>query len=116
MSALGGFTGVSLVRGSGTLAGPVRQVQPYKVTAEKCYANDCQLTISPPLAASQAAGAVVSNAGTCQLYATSSALPTGPLAPDGTSYWDGCQWETKGISVTGNDFQFHPSVIASSTP
>jgi hypothetical protein len=110
------FTGVSLARGSGTLAGPIREVQPYKVTAEKCYANDCLLTISPPLAASQAAGAVVSNAGTCQLYATSSALPTGPLAPDGTSYWDGCQWQTKGISVTGNDFQFHPSVIASSAP
>ena len=35
------FTGVSLVRGSGSLAGPIRQVQPYKVTAEKCYANDC---------------------------------------------------------------------------
>jgi hypothetical protein len=110
------FTGVSLVRGSGSLAGPIRQVQPYKVTAEKCYANDCLLTISPPLSAPQAAGAVVSNAGTCQLYATSSALPSGPLAPDGTSYWDGCQWQTRGISVTGNDFQFHPSVIAAGAP
>ena len=44
------FTGVSLVRGSGTLAGPIREVQPYKVTAERCYANDCVLTVSPPLA------------------------------------------------------------------
>ena len=44
------FTGVSLVRGSGTLAGPIREVQPYKVTAETCYANDCALTVSPPLA------------------------------------------------------------------
>ena len=110
------FTGVSLVRGSGTLAGPIREVQPYKVTAEKCYANDCVLTVSPPLATPEAAGTEVSNAGTCQLYATSSALPSGPLAPDGTSYWDGCQWEAKDISVTGNDFQFHPSVIASSAP
>ena len=58
----------------------------------------------------------VSNAGTCQLYATSSAPPSGPLAPDGTSYWDGCQWEAKNISVTGNVFQFDPSVIASSAP
>jgi hypothetical protein len=110
------FTGVSLVRGSGTLAGPVRQVQPYKVTAEKCYANDCLLTISPPLTVAAAAGAVVSNAGTCQLFATSAALPSGPLAPDGTSYWDGCQWEAKGIAVTGNDFQFRPSVIAAGAP
>ena len=110
------FTGVSLVRGSGTLAGPIREVQPYKVTAEKCYANDCVLTVSPPLGRPEAVGTEVSNAGTCQLYATSSALPSGPFAPDGTSYWDGCQWEAKDISVTGNDFQFHPSVIASSAP
>ena len=110
------FTGVLRVRGSGTLAGPILEVQPYKVTAEKCYANDCALTISPPLTARAVVGAEVSNAGTCQLYATSSALPSGPLAPDGISYWDGCQWEAKDISVTGNDFQFDPSVIAASAP
>jgi hypothetical protein len=110
------FTGVSLIRGSGTLAGPIKEVQPYKVTGEKCYANDCAVTVSPPLAKPQVAGAEVSNAGTCQLYATSSALPSGPLAPDGISYWDGCQWEAKNISVTGNNFQFNPSVIASSAP
>ena len=110
------FTGVSLVRGSGTLAGPIREVQPYKVTGERCYANDCVLTVSPPLITPEAAGSEVSNAGTCQLYATSTALPSGPLAPDGISYWDGCQWEAKDISVTGNDFQFSPSVIASSAP
>ena len=111
-----GFTGVSLVRGSGTLSGPIRAVQPYKVTAEKCYANDCTVTISPPLATPEASGAQVSNAGTCQLYATSSALPSAPLAPDGISYWDGCQWEAKDISVTGNSFKFNPSVIAASAP
>jgi hypothetical protein len=110
------FTGVSLVRGSGTLAGPVLQVQPYKVTAETCYANDCALTVSPPLAAAEAAGTAVTNAGTCQLYATSSALPSGPLAPDGTSYWDGCQWEARDISVSDNTFDFQPSVIAGSAP
>ena len=110
------FTGVSLVRGSGTLAGPIREVQPYKATAEKCYANDCVLTLSRPLATAEAAGTAVSNAGTCQLYATSSALPSGPFAPDGTSYWDGCQWEARDISVSGNDFRFDPSVITSSTP
>ena len=110
------FTGVSLVRGSGTLAGPIREVQPYKVSAERCYANDCVLTVSPHLAAPEATGAEISNAGTCQLYATSSALPSGPLAPDGTSYWDGCQWQAKDIFVTGNDFQFNPSIIASSAP
>ena len=110
------FTGVSLVRGSGTLAGPIQVVQPYKVTAETCYANDCALKVSPALAAPEAVGTEVSNAGTCQLYATSSALPSGPIAPDGTSYWDGCQWEAKDIYVTGNVFQFDPSVITSSAP
>src|SRR5262249_18122395 len=83
---------------------------------ERCYANDCILTVSPPLAKPEAAGTEVSNAGTCQLYATSAALPSGPLAPDGSSYWAGCQWEAKNISVAGNDFQFNPSVIASSAP
>jgi hypothetical protein len=110
------FTGLSLVRGSGTLAGPIREIQPYKVMGERCYANDCVLTVSPPLTTPEAAGAEVANAGTCQLYATSTALPSGPLASDGVSYWDGCQWEAKNISVTGNDFQFSPSVIASSAP
>jgi hypothetical protein len=110
------FTGVSLVRGSGTLAGPIREVQPYKVTGERCYANDCLLTVSPPLATPERTGMEVSNAGTCQLYVTSTALPSGPLAPDGVSYWNGCQWEARNISVTGNDFQFDPSVIASSAP
>ena len=110
------FTGLSLVRGSGTLAGPVIEVQPYKVTAEKCFANDCALTVFPPIAGSETAGAEVSNAGTCQLYATSAALPSGPLAPDGVSYWDGCQWEARDVSVTGNDFVFQPGLIATSTP
>ena len=89
---------------------------PIKVTAEKCYANDCDLDLSPPLASPEAAGAGVSNAGTCQLYATSAALPSGPLAPDDVSYWDGCQWEAKDISVTGNNFVFQPSVIAGNGP
>jgi Right handed beta helix region len=111
-----GFTGLSLVRGSGTLVGPIREIQPYKVTAERCYANDCVVTVSPPLVTPAATGTEVSNAGTCQLYATSTARPSSPIAPDGTSYWNGCQWEARDISVTGNDFWFDPSVIASSAP
>jgi hypothetical protein len=110
------FTGVSLVRGSGTLSGTVLEVQPYKVTAETCYANDCTLTVSPPIAGSETAGTKVSNAGTCQLYATSAALPSGPLASDGVSYWDGCQWEARNVSVTGNSFVFQPNFIAASPP
>ena len=110
------FTGVSLVRGSGTLSGPILGVQPYKVTAETCYANDCAVSVTPAIASSVVAGASVTNAGTCQLYATSAALPSGPLAPDGVSYWDGCQWEARDISVTGNTFAVQPSVISSSAP
>jgi hypothetical protein len=110
------FRGVSLIRGTGTLSGPVQQVQPYRVTAEKCFANDCLLTISPQLASAEAAGATVTNAGTCQLFATSAALPSGPLAPDHVSYWDGCQWQARDVSVTGNDFVFQPTVIAASAP
>jgi hypothetical protein len=110
------FTGVSLVRGSGTLAGPIEQVQPYKVTAETCYANDCALTVSPSIPSSVATNTEVTNAGTCSLYATSTATPTSPMAPDGASYWDGCQWEARDVSVTGNTFVFQPTVIADSAP
>jgi hypothetical protein len=111
-----GFTGVSLLRGSGSLSGPVEEVQPYQVTAERCFANDCLVTITPALATAQPAGATVANTGTCQLFATSAALPSGPLAPDHVSYWDGCQWEARDISVTGNSFTFQPSAIASGSP
>jgi hypothetical protein len=110
------FTGVSLLRGSGSLAGPVVEVQPYQVTGETCYANDCALRVSPPLREPEPAGAEVSNAGTCQLYATSSATPSRPVAPDGTSYWEGCQWDARQISVTANDFVFKPAVIAAGAP
>ena len=110
------FTGVSFVRGSGTLAGPVQQVQPYQVTAETCYANDCAVTITPSLSGAIAAGATITNTGTCQLYATSAALPSGPLAPNGTSYWDGCQWEAQRIAISGNTFVVQPSQINASTP
>jgi hypothetical protein len=110
------FTGVWLVRGTGTLTGAVLQVQPYKVTAEKCYANDCALTVSPPVASPVAAGTEAANTGTCALYAISTALPSGPLAPNGVSYWDGCQWQARNISVTGNTFTFQPGVISASVP
>jgi hypothetical protein len=110
------FTGVSFVRGSGTLSGPVQEVQPYKVTAETCYANDCALTVSPALTANVTAGDTVVNSGTCQLFATAAALPSGPLAPNGTSYWDGCQWEARDVSVTGNNFVVQPSLMNADTP
>jgi hypothetical protein len=112
----GSFTGVSLVRGTGTLSGPILGVQPYKVTAETCYANDCAVTVTPAVSSSVTAGTSVTNAGTCQLFATSTALPSGPLAPDGISYWDGCQWEARDIAVTGNTFVVQPSVISGSAP
>jgi len=110
------FTGVNFERGSGTLAGTIESVQPYKVTGETCYANDCVLSITPSLSTSETAGTTVTNAGTCQLYATSAALPSGPLSPGGVSYWDGCQWQAKNVSVTTNTFFIQPSLIANSTP
>ena len=120
------FTGVTLVRGTGTLSGvssgpaPIQEVQPYKVTAEACNANDCDLTISPALGTSVVAGEEVTNAGTCDLYATSAATPTSPMdpapSPNTESYWNGCQWQAKNISVTNNNFIFQPSLISAGTP
>jgi Right handed beta helix region len=109
------FTGVSLVRGSGTLSGPVWQVQPYKVTSETCFENNCKLSITPALTSAVSAGENVTNAGTCQLYATSAATPTSPLAPGGASYFDGCQWGTANISISGNSFDIDPTYINSQT-
>ncbi len=109
------FTGVSLVRGTGTLTGTVLQVQPYKVTSETCYANDCALTVSPAVASTTAAGATVTSAGTCALFATSVATPTGPIAPDSISYYDGCQWRPKNIQITDNSFDIDPAYINSQT-
>lgn len=105
------FMNVNLVRGSGTLSGPITQVQPYQVTGETCYANDCSVSISPALASTENAGTTVSQSGTCQLFTTGNDLPAGAKAPSGVSYWDGCQWEAKDISVTGNNFVFQPSLI-----
>ena len=109
------FTGVSIVRGTGTLSGPLRQIQTYTVTGETCYANDCSVNISPALSSAVSAGQTVNNAGTCQLFAVSSSLPTGPNAPNGMSYWDGCQWESRDVTVTGNNFVLQPSQINADT-
>lgn len=109
------FTGVSLVRGKGTLTGKVEQVQPYKATAETCYANDCTVTITPALTGAQTTGTNIANTGTCQLFATTAATPTNPLAPGGGSYYDGCKWGTAHIAVTGNNFIFNPSYISAGT-
>jgi hypothetical protein len=110
------FTGVSLVRGSGTLSGPVWQVQPYKVVSQTCYSSSCIATITPALSTAVAQNSPVTNAGTCQLFATSAATPTVPLAPNGTSYYDGCQWETRNIQIHDNTFNFDPAYIASHAP
>ena len=109
------FTGVSLVRGSGTLTGPILQVQPYKVLSETCTANDCTLTVSPAITTVEPVGTTVTSAGTCPLFATSAANPKGPLAPNGESYFNGCQWGVAHISITGNDFQFNSAAIAAGT-
>jgi hypothetical protein len=110
------FTGVSLVRGAGSLTGGIEQVQPYKATSEICYANDCKVTITPALTSSESIGTSVTNSGTCQLFATAAATPTSPLAPDGTtSYYDGCQWRNNNISITGNAFSVDPAAINAGT-
>ncbi|HSW79219.1 MAG TPA: hypothetical protein VLG47_00395 [Candidatus Saccharimonadales bacterium] len=109
------FTGVSFVRGKGSLNGWVEQVEPYKATSETCYANDCKVTITPALTSSVTAGNDIANTGTCQLFATAGATPATPLAPDSSSYYDGCRWGTAHITVTGNDFIFNPGYISAGT-
>jgi hypothetical protein len=107
------FTGVTLVSGSGTLTGAVEAVQPYQVTAVSCLGGNCadgaSVTVSPPLTGALAAGTAVYSTGTCPYYVTSTSTPSSPVAPNGTSYYDGCMWENRNISVTGNTFEVDPT-------
>lgn len=107
------FTGVGLVSGSGTLTGTVEAVQPYHVTAVTCPGGNCSgdvtVDVSPPVTTALAAGTAVYSTGTCPYYDTVAATPSSPMAPDGTSYYDGCMWEDRNISVTGNTFDVDPA-------
>ena len=120
------FTDVNLVSGSGTVGGgsgtPIMEVLPYHVTSETCYANDCAVHISPSLSSNIVAGDNIPNSGTCQVYADSTATPTSPMdpalsnSPYYESYWDGCQWEARNVSITGNTFILQPSVMDATAP
>jgi hypothetical protein len=107
-----GFTSVKLISGSGTLTGTVEAVQPYNVTKVTCPGGNCSgdvvASVSPPITADLAAGTAVYATGTCRYNVTTTATPSAPVAADGTSYYDGCMWEDRNISVTGNTFDVDP--------
>jgi hypothetical protein len=109
------FTGVSLVSGSGTLSGTVDAVQPYHVTAVSCPGGNCTdnavATVSPAITSNLTAGTDVYTTGTCPYYVTTTATPSSPMAPNGTSYYDGCMWEDRNISVTDNTFDVNPAQL-----
>ncbi|MGH9104449.1 MAG: hypothetical protein ACRDZX_01160, partial [Acidimicrobiales bacterium] len=113
------FTGVELISGSGRLAGAIEAVQPYHVAAVSCPGGNCLyntvVRVSPAITADLAAGTIVYSTGTCPYYVTTAATPTSPRAPDGTSYYDGCMWEERNISVTHNTFEVDPAQF-DSTP
>lgn len=109
------FTGVSLVSGSGTLGGghDVEAVQPYQVTNVACAGGNCTnnavVSVMPSITSNVSAGTAVYSTGTCQYYDSVSATGTGPLAPNGTAYIDGCMWENRNITVTNNTFYVNPA-------
>ena len=111
------FTDVKLVSGCGTLTGAVEAVQPYHVTAVSCPGGNCTnntvATVSPSITTDLTANASVFSTGTCPYYDTATATPSSPTAPDGTSYYDGCMWEDRNISVTDNTFDVSPSQLTS---
>lgn len=113
------FTGVKLVSGSGTLSGSVEAVQPYHVSGVSCPGGNCSgdvtVSVSPPITTSLTAGSAVYSTGTCPYYDTSVATPSSPTAPDRTSYYDGCMWEDRDISVNSNTFDVDPAQF-NSTP
>ena len=124
------LTGVSFVRGAtGTLSSSehITAVPPYKVTAVSgvsdgrygvSFTGVYTETITPALTTTETAGTPVSSAGTCLLYDVAGATPTTPTPSSlgfGTStisYYDGCKWNTRNVSVTGNTFNFTPGDIS----
>ena len=106
------FTGVTVVSGAGTLSGGIQAVQPYQVTAVSCPGGNCAgnavVTVSPPITKSLSAAGLVYSTGTCRYYVTATATPSSPTAANGTSYYDGCMWENRNISVIGNTFEVDP--------
>lgn len=107
------LTGVSLVRGTGDLldGGFVQQMEPYEVTAVSGYAPDYKLTITPSITSDLTPNATVYDDGTCNLFDTSAALPSGPVAPDGISYYDRCIWGNRDITISGDTFVLNPTAI-----
>jgi hypothetical protein len=114
------FTGVKLVSGRGTLGGTVEAVQPYRVTAVVCPGGNCSgkvyARVVPPVTTDLTAGTAVYSTGTCPYYVTSAARPSSPEAPDGTSYYNGCMWEDRNVSVTANTFDVDPARFDSAPP
>jgi hypothetical protein len=116
------FTGVNYVAGAGdigttsdagTPSGTVEAVQPYHVTGVSCPGGNCTdnavATISPAITSNLGAGTGVYATGTCPYYDTASATPSSPMASNGSSYYDGCMWEDRNISVTDNTFYIDAS-------
>jgi len=102
------FSGVDLVPGWGALSGTVQAVQPYHVTAVSC-AGGAAVSVSPAITTNLAAGTELYSTGTCAYYVSSAATPSSPTATNGTSYYDGCMWEDRNISVTANTFDVDPA-------
>jgi len=111
------FTGVNLVSGSGTLDGSILAVQPYHVTAVSCPGGNCTnnavVSVSPAITTDLAAGTSVYTTGTCPYYVTASDTPGSAVAPNGVSYYDGCMWEDRNISVTANTFEVDAAAFGS---
>lgn len=108
------FTGVSLVRGSGNLAGAIQEIYPYTVTSVTANGGNKRyytVNVSPSLPA-ESAGTDLYGFGTCDLYDTANATPTSPMPPSGTlSYFDGCQWAVRNVTVAANTIDFSATDI-----
>jgi hypothetical protein len=108
------LTGVNFLQGSGNLVngGFILAFEPYKITAVSGTVPYVVLTISPPLAANEAARATLYNDGTCYDQMTGASTPASPLAPNGSSYFDGCIWEQRNITVSHNTENFRATDIS----
>jgi hypothetical protein len=121
------FTGVNLVSGSGTLSGNLEAVQPFAVTSVTCPGGNCtdntDIQTSPTICGTSAtcpggstsvtiaAGADIYTTGTCPYNATTTASPSGPTAANSITYYDGCMWEDRNVSVSGNTFEVNATTF-----
>jgi hypothetical protein len=78
--------------------------------------------VTPSVAVNEASGAQIYGEGTCQAYVTNTSTPASPtpaslgFGSQTMSYFDGCQWRAKNITVENNYEHFSADEVQAAVP